>query len=269
MTKDFNLGFIGLGNMAGAIIRGLRARAAFHDIPILGYDRNPEKSAACQKETGLLSPGSVRAVAEGSQVLVLAVKPKDMPALLDEISDSISPRQVLVSLAAGLGLATLGQHLPGGCPIVRAMPNINARVGASATGLCANDHVQQQMKEKVEAIFSAVGSVEWLEEAKIAAFSAIAGAGPAFAYLFVDALATAGIQAGLTRAQAQRAASQMLLGSAKLLLQSDEHPKALVDQVTSPGGTTIEGMQALTRLGFEHAVHQAIRAVIEKDALIQ
>ena len=115
------------------------------------------------------------------------------------------------------------------------------------------------------AIFDAVGSVSVLPESRLSAFSAIAGAGPAFAYAFIDALATAGIQAGLPRPLAQQAACAMLLGSAKLVMESGEHPRALIDQVTSPGGTTIEGMHKLAELGFEHAVHEAVRAVMEKE----
>ena len=159
--------------------------------------------------------------------------------------------------------------MPVKTPLIRAMPNINARAGASVTALCPNPWVTEGMLETARALFATVGSVTLLEEDKLAAFSAIAGAGPAFAYLFVDALASAGIQAGLPRALAQETACLMLEGSARLVLHSGEHPRALVDQVTSPGGTTIEGTQQLARLGFEHAVQAAVRAVIEKDNRMQ
>lgn len=260
-----SIGFIGLGNMAGAIIRGLRASNSFFETTLYGCDRNQDKRDVFSTKWGVHVLADDLAVAQKSDVLVLAVKPKDLEALLKRLASVLSGERLIISLAAGKSLTAITEALGKNVPLVRALPNINARVQASHTALCANDAVTDAQKALTSALFEAVGSVQWLDEGQLSAYSAISGAGPAFAYLFIDALATAGIQAGLPRPLAQQAACRMLAGSARLVDTAGEHPRALIDQVTSPGGTTIEGMQALTRLGFEHAVQAAIRAVIDKD----
>lgn len=260
-----SIGFVGLGNMAGAIIKGLRAKPAYQNTPILGCDRNPPKQKHFKDAFQVQILAEPKQVAGACQILVLAIKPQGLDALMEDIKDSLRPGQLLISLAAGRSLASYAAKLGAWVPVVQAMPNINAKVGLSVTALCSNKAVNQEQLQQAEALFEAVGSVRVVPENKVAAYSAIAGAGPAFACLFIDALASAGIQAGLTRSQAEQAACQMLLGSAQMVLSSGEHPRALIDQVTSPGGTTIEGMHQLAKLGFEHAIHEAVKAVIEKN----
>lgn len=266
--KEKSIGFIGLGNMASAIIKGLRQSRAFKERTILGFDLDQSKGEQAQKEYGLEVLESVLAVAKKSAVLILAIKPQGFADLLPVIKPVLKGSQLVISIAAGISLATLNQALGLEQPILRVVPNINARAGASMTALCPNERVSAEQLEEGSAIFDAIGSVLVLEESKMPAFSAIAGAGPAFAFTFIDALATAGVRAGLPRELAQQAASAMLFGSAKLVAESGVHPRALVDQVTSPGGTTIEGTHALSRLGFEHAVQEAVKAVIDKETLL-
>lgn len=263
--KQQTIGFIGLGNMARAIIKGLRQSAAYASTPIIGYDRNADKQEAFQAAFDVESRQDACAVASGSDVLVLAIKPQGYDELLKEIKPCLKDRQLIISLAAGKTLAYLMESIGGKPALVRAMPNINARTGASMTALSHNAQVSDRQLATASEIFDAVGTVRVLPEKQLSAFSAIAGAGPAFAYAFLDALATAGVRAGLPRALAEQAANGMLFGSAKLAAESGEHPRALIDQVTSPGGTTIEGMHKLAELGFEHAVHEAVAAVIAKD----
>lgn len=260
------IGFIGLGNMAGAIIRGMREDEAFKTAEIIGCDLDEDKRIYFRDHFGLTILDSAELVAEQSDILVLAVKPQGVAGLLAQIKDKLRKDRLVISLAAGKTLGFYAEQAGSGLPFVRALPNINARVRASATALCGNEHVTEAMMKSAAAIFSAIGTVIVLPEDKLSAFSAIAGAAPAFAYAFIDALTTAGIRFGMPRALAQEAACDMLLGSAKLVKESGEHPRVLIDQVTSPGGTTIEGMHKLAELGFEHAVHAAIQAVIEKDA---
>ncbi len=266
--KEKSIGFIGLGNMASAIIKGLRQSRAFKERTILGFDLDQSKGEQAQKEYGLEVLESVLAVAKKSAVLILAIKPQGFADLLPVIKPVLKGSQLVISIAAGISLATLNQALGLEQPILRVVPNINARAGASMTALCPNERVSAEQLEEGSAIFDAIGSVLVLEESKMPAFTAIAGAGPAFAFTFIDALATAGVRAGLPRELAQQAASAMLFGSAKLVAESGVHPRALVDQVTSPGGTTIEGTHALSRLGFEHAVQEAVKAVIDKETLL-
>ena len=148
------------------------------------------------------------------------------------------------------------------------MPNINARVLAAASGLCGGKNASREQVALVRRMFETVGTVYELPESQFSAFSALGGASGAFIHLYIDALASAGVKAGLPRALAQDVACQAVLGSAKLTLESGEHPIALCDQVCSPGGTTIEGVHTLKRLGFESAVQQAVDAVIEKDRML-
>ena len=175
------------------------------------------------------------------------------------------PYLFVVSIAAGKPTAYYEAALSGGVPVVRVMPNIAARVGASASAVCGGKNAQEAHLELVRAMFRTVGAVYDLPEKHFPAFGALGGASGAFVFLYIDALASAGVKAGLPRALAQQIAEQTVLGSAQLSQQSAEHPIALMDQVCSPGGTTIEGVHTLKRLGFETAVQQAIDAIIEKD----
>ncbi len=259
------IGFIGLGNMAGAIIKGLRNSPQFGMAGIIGYDRNPHKQESFLKDFEVQTAQDACEVASTSSLLILAIKPQGMDELLDQIKPCLKTGQLIVSLAAGKTTEYFSNQLGRKVALVRAMPNVNAKAGASMTALCKNSQVSDGQLEAAISVFDAIGSVSVLPESKLSAFSAIAGAGPAFAFAFIDSLATAGIKAGLPRPLAQQAACAMLFGSAKLVMESGEHPRALIDQVTSPGGTTIEGMHKLAELGFEHAVHEAVKAVIDKE----
>lgn len=258
-------GFIGLGNMASAIIRGMAKAGMFAEHTLVGYNPSTAKAEALRDAAGLQPLASAAEVACRSDVLVLAVKPQILPQVLPQIRDFVTTQTLVVSIAAGKPTAYYEQALPEGVPVVRVMPNISARVLASASAVCGGQAAQPEHLELVRAMFRSVGSVFDVPETQFAAFSALGGASGAFVFLYIDALASAGVKAGLPRALAQEIACQTVLGSAQLLQQSDAHPAQLIDQVCSPGGTTIEGIHTLKRLGFETAVQQAIDAIIEKD----
>lgn len=258
-------GFIGLGNMAGAILRGMHRSGNFAQDTLLGYNRTAAKTEALRDEIGLVPCRSAKEVAERADVLVLAVKPQMLPDVLPEIQDFVTPQTLVISIAAGKPTTYYEDLFAEGVPVVRVMPNINAKVGLSATAVCAGRYAGQEHIDLVRKLFSAVGTVYTLKENQFAAFMAIAGASGAFVHLYIDALASAGVKAGLARGFAEELACQTVLGSAALTQQSGKHPIALMDEVCSPGGTTIEGVHTLKRLGFESAVQQAVQAVIEKD----
>ena len=253
-------GFIGLGNMAGAIIRGMRASETFRDMEICGYEKHPEKARALN----VLAFDSLAKFVNFSDVIVLAVKPQALEPLLAELKGILRPDKLLVSIAAGKACSYYETACPG-IPFVRVMPNINAAAGASVTAVCGGSKATPEHVRIVRELFQAIGSVYELPEYQLSAFSAVAGAAPAYTYLYIDALASSAVLAGLPRAMAQDIAQDMVLGSAKYLKESGTHPLALADRVCSPGGTTIEGLHKLRELGFEHAVYQAIAAEIEKD----
>ena len=258
-------GFIGLGNMAGAIVRGMAGSGNFAADTLCGFNRSPGKTQKLAQETGLVPCESAKAAAEQADVLVLGVKPQMMPDVLEPLRALITPDKLVVTIAAGKGFDFYASYFGADVPLVRVMPNICAQVLCAASAVCPNAACTPEQTELVRAMFRSVGEVYDVPEAQFSAFSALGGASGAFVQMYIDALSSAGVKAGLPRALAQSIACQATLGAAKLCLKSGEHPMALVDKVTSPGGTTIEGVHVLKKEGFESAVIEAVGAVIEKD----
>lgn len=260
-------GFIGLGNMASAIIRGMAKSGSFPAGSILGFNRSPSKTQILTQDVGLIPMDSAAAVAQAADVIVLAVKPQMMGDVLPLIAPVLTADKLIVSIAAGKPTSYYEAAL-GAVPVVRVMPNINARVLQAASGICAGTYATAAHMAVVREMFETVGTVYELKEQQFPVFSALGGASGAFIHLYIDALASAGVKNGLPRAMAEELACQAVLGAAKLTMESSEHPIALMDQVCSPGGTTIEGIHTLKRLGFETAVQQAVDAIIEKDRML-
>ena len=258
-------GFIGLGNMASAILRGMAASGAFADDTLCGFNRSEGKTLALWHEIGLVPCADAAAVAEMADVVVLAVKPQMLPDVLPLVAPAMTPEKLLVTIAAGKPTTYYESQLPEDVGVVRVMPNINARVGAAASGVCGGKCASEAQLAIVREMFSAVGEVYDVPEHQFSAFMALAGASGAFVHVYIDALASAGVKAGLARPLAEALAAQATYGAALLTRESDEHPVALCDQVCSPGGTTIEGVHMLKKCGFETAVQQAVEAVIAKD----
>lgn len=258
-------GFIGLGNMASAIISGM-VRSGIPGEDILGYNRTEAKTLRLHEALGLTPCASADEVAERADVIILAVKPQ----MLEDVMPSAAKGagKSVLTIAAGKELSWYMARLPERTPVVRIMPNIAARVGESQSAICGNEFADEAVFSVAERIFSSVGRVYRVQEKMFSAFSAICGASGAFIYLYIDALADAGVRAGFPRAFAQELASGAVLGAAKLAQESGEHPIALMNKVCSPGGTTIEGVMKLKQLGFETAVQQATQAVIDKDKLL-
>ena len=256
-------GFLGLGNMATAIIRGMVKSGAYEKSEIFGYDPQQSQIQNLERSCGLVACSGPAELAAAVDVVVLAVKPQVLPQVLPQIGPGCSGKLV-ISIAAGKDIAFLRAGL-GNVAVIRVMPNINARVGAATSCFSAGPGATQDHKELARALFETVGTVVELPESQIAAFSAIAGASPAFTYIYIDALARAAVKAGMPRQVAQAAAASAVMGSAKMVMESGEHPHALVDQVCSPGGTTIQGVCKLADCAFEGAVEQAVSAVIERD----
>lgn len=260
------IGFIGGGNMAGAIIRGLLAAGVYRAGEILVTDITPERSGECAARLGVTPAETARELVERSDTVVLAVKPVVFSALLPELSAVLRTKNPLVvSIAAGKTLDFIEEQLGFSPALVRVMPNINAKVSASMSAFCANANVSQEQKKQVARMFGAVGQVKELDEHFFPLFGVIAGSAPAFACLFIDSIARAAVKNGMQKQVALEIAAQTVLGSAKLILESGEHPWALIDQVCSPGGTTIEGIAALQENGLETAVCKAVDAAVEKD----
>ena len=258
-------GFIGLGNMAGAIIAGMAASGKFKNDNLYGYNRSEGKTLALKEKHGLIPCKSAAEVVEKAEVIVLAVKPQVMPTLLDEIGSLITPDKTVLTIAAGKSCEWYEERLVKGLPVVRIMPNINAKVKAAVTAICGGKNAADEHIKIADGIFSTVGKVYHIEEKMFPAFSALGGASGAFVLLYIDALAEAGVRAGFARPLAEELATATVIGSGLLAMDSDEHPIALMNRVCSPGGTTIEGVCKLKELGFETAVQQGLQAIIDKD----
>ena len=261
-------GFIGLGNMATAILSGMAQDGAFENNALCGFDTSVERMRELHSQLGLRCEESAAKVCKNADVILLAVKPQVLPQVLPQIAPELNCEKLVVSIAAGKPTAFYENAFAADVPVVRVMPNINARVRAAASAVCAGKAAGERHLEIVRSMFRSVGSVFDLPEQHFPAFGALGGASGAFIYLYIDALASSGVKAGLSRELSQQIASQVVLGSAKLVQASEEHPIRLCDQVCSPGGTTIEGIHTLKQLGFETAVQQAIDAIIEKDKLL-
>ncbi|HIW74659.1 MAG TPA: pyrroline-5-carboxylate reductase [Firmicutes bacterium] len=259
------VGFIGAGNMAGAIIRGMVA-GGFRGSDLVAYDTDSAKLIRLFEDCGICMTTSAVEAAEQADALVLAVKPQVLPSVLPGLSPALHRRGPLViSIAAGKPLVWLEELMGPGLPVVRVMPNIAAKVGESMSAFCGNARVNEAHKGIVRQIFETVGETVELEERLFSAYSALAGCSPAFTLLYIDALAEAGVRYGIPKPTALKIVSQAVLGTTRLLQETEEHPRALIDQVCSPAGTTIEGVCALQAGGFEAAVLAAAKASYEKD----
>ena len=262
---SMKIGFIGAGNMAGAIIRGM-VSGGFRGSDIVAFDTDNAKLIRLFEDCGICMTTSAAEAAEQADALVLAVKPQVLPKVLPSLSPVLHRRVPLViSIAAGKSLGELEGLAGPGLPMVRVMPNIAAKVGESMSAFCGNSRVDETHKSVVRLIFEAVGEVVELEERLFSAYSALAGCSPAFTLLYIDALAEAGVRYGIPKATALKIVSQAVLGTTRLLQETGEHPRTLIDQVCSPAGTTIEGVCALQEGGFEAAVLAAAKASYERD----
>lgn len=263
------LGFIGTGNLVSAILRGVVVAEFIEPSQILIYDNFAAKTEQLSRELSVAKASSANEVAASCEAVVIAVKPKDFAALVDDIKDDAKKNNpLIISTAAGTETAKIVSLFGYDARVIRIMPNINAAVGESMTAACSSQAASHKDKEYALDLCSCFGKAIDLEEKYFSAFTAIAGSAPAFAYIFADALANAGIKYGLPATAAQEIAAQMLFGSAKMLLESEKSVSDLVRNVCSPGGTTIEGVCSLKETGFENSVIKAVEKTVEKDILI-
>lgn len=262
-------GFIGTGNLASAILRGVCAAGKIKPDEIFIYDIFTEKVNQLTAELSVNAAVSAAQIAAECENIVIAVKPKDFASLADSIKNEIKAKDALViSTAAGTEILKIESYLGYDAKIIRIMPNLNAAAGESMTAFCASSRVSDEEKAFANEFCSCFGKCVELEEKYFSAFTALAGSAPAFAFMFADALANAGIKYGLPAKTAQEIAAQMLFGSAKLMLESPLSAGELIRNVCSPGGTTIEGVCSLKETGFESSVITAIDKTVEKDRLM-
>ncbi len=255
--------FIGTGNMGGALIRA--ACRAVGPEQVVITDPAAEKAAALCAELGCLAVPSNAEAVQAAKYVFLCVKPQIMPGMVKALSPALGEDNVLITIAAGLKMADILADLGKTVPMLRIMPNTCAAIGQGMIALTAMPGVDECHWQAVEEILSCAGRVERLEEAKIDAFTALAGSGPAYVDLFIEALADGAVMAGLTRQQALTYAAQTVMGSAAMILQSGKHPGVLKDEVCSPAGSTIAGVAVLEQHSFRYASMEAVMAAYRKN----
>jgi pyrroline-5-carboxylate reductase len=265
MASDLKLGFLGAGRMAAALAKGFVHGGLLEAHQILASD--PVESARAQfgQAVGAKTTGQNLEVPRFGRVLFVAVKPGQVEEVLSEVRNEVSREHLVISIAAGVTLARLEAALQPGTRVIRVMPNTPALVGASATAFALGTAAAPEDGRLAKQLFSAVGIAYELKEALLDAVTGLSGSGPAYGYLMIEALSDGGVAAGLPRDVATRLAAQTLLGAARMVLETGLHPGALKDMVTSPGGTTIEGVHELERGGVRAALIQAVRVAADKS----
>ncbi len=259
------IGFIGLGNMAKAIIGGILQSGLAMPGDICGSAKTEVTREKVGKEFGITTYADNREVAKNSDVLFLAVKPVFVGDVISEIKDSVNEKTLIISVVAGKSIVYLQEAFERkALHIVRTMPNTPALVGEGCTGLCFHGAVTEEERNLACKMMGSFGKAIVVEERLMDVVGAVSGSSPAFVFLFLEALADGAVAGGMPRKQAYEFAAQAVLGSAKLMLETGKHPGELKDMVCSPGGTTIEGVKALEEGGLRAAVLNAMEATIEK-----
>ncbi len=266
--EDVRIGFLGGGAMGEALAAGVLAAGAT-PASVRAADPDPSRCKALEQTLGIAAGADNAAVVGESDVVVLAVKPGLVGGVLEALGGATAAalaRPLWVSIAAGVPLAALGAALPAGARVVRAMPNTPALVRAGATAFVANAACEARDRTLARALFEAVG-VAWEapSEGLLDAVTGLSGSGPAYVFVLLEALGDAGVRMGLPRDAASLLATQTVLGAARLAQESGRHPAALKDQVTSPGGTTIAGLERLEAGGFRAALYEAVAAATRRS----
>jgi len=249
---------MGAGNMAGALIRGMLASKQVAPEQIRASDVRKERLSEIESEFGIKTHTDNRELVDWANLVVLAVKPQVMDRALDQIAGAIKPGTLVVSIAAGVPIRALESRLPDTVRVVRAMPNTAAIVLAGATGIAPGSRATDADIDVTRALFDATGRSVVLDESLIDAVTGLSGSGPAYVMLMIEALADGGVKVGLHRDTALLLAAQTVYGSAKLLLDTKEHPGRLKDMVTSPGGTAIAGLHTLESGGLRRTLIDAV-----------
>jgi pyrroline-5-carboxylate reductase len=258
------IGFIGAGNMAGALIRGLVRGGHVPADRITASGPRRERLDELVRSYGIAATQDNREVARGSGLVVLSVKPQILDKVLAEVGDQLRPGTLVVSIAAGVDTEAIESAVAEGVRVVRAMPNTPALVGAGATAIAPGKHASADDLATAKALFDAVGITVVLDETHLDAVTGLSGSGPAYIFLILEALSDAGVKVGLSRRNAQLLAAQTVMGSAKMLLETDEHVGRLKDMVTSPGGTAIAGLHTLEQGGLRTTLINAVETATKR-----
>ena len=264
---DKKIAFLGAGSMAEALISGLVARTGSRPANIWVNNRsNDSQLARLQKEYGVIPSRDLPSMLKGAEVVIIAVKPKDVLAALTQAKEHLNKDMLLISVAAGISTASLKSIIDLDMPIIRAMPNTSAAVGKSATALSGNEFVNDKDKQLAKDIFGTVGMAVYTDENKMDAVTGLSGSGPAYIYYLIEAMQLSAEQIGLEPEDAQKLIIQTLMGAAEMVHTSDKTPLTLRMDVTSPGGTTEAGIRVLEEKGVRDALIECIQTATNRSS---
>lgn len=259
------LGFIGVGNMGEALLRGVIGSGLIQPDNILASDVDTEKLNNLADELGITVAETNCELVKEADIILVIVKPNIIKTVLSEISHCLMPPKWCISIAAGVSTSIIEEILQSGTPVVRVMPNTPAMVYEGMATICAGKHAEEEHVQRTQELLQAVGKAIIVKEYLMDATTALGGSGPAFIFLIIEALTDAGVQLGLSNKDATTIAAQMVLGAAKMVISTDEHPAALKNKVTSPGGTTAAGLYQLEHSGVRSAIIDAVVAATTRS----
>ena len=265
MSSRLNIGFLGAGKMATALAKGFVHAGLVLPKEIIASDPHETARKNFAAEIGAKTVAANLEAVKFGNVVILATKPDQVAAALAEIRGAFAKNHLLISIAAGVTIARMEAALPAGARVIRVMPNTPALVGEAAAAFALGNSATAADGELARKLLAAVGVAFQVKESLLDAVTGLSGSGPAYVYQFIEALSDGGVAAGLPRDIATKLAAQTVLGAAKMVLETGQHPGALKDQVTSPGGTTIEGLHELEKGRLRATVMSAVRAATEKS----
>ncbi|SMC29268.1 pyrroline-5-carboxylate reductase [Clostridium acidisoli DSM 12555] len=259
-----NIGFIGCGNMAKAMIGGIVTSKLYSKENVIVSNPSNPSLEYIKDKFGIITTNDNLKVAKFSDILILSIKPNKYKTVINTIKDLIKENTIIISIAAGISIKTIEEYFDKEVKIIRTMPNTPAMVGEGMSSLCSNKNVNEDEVTLVEDIFRAFGQVEVVDESLMDVVTGVSGSSPAFVYMFIEALADGAVLEGLPRDKAYKMAAQAVLGSAKMVLETGKHPGQLKDEVCSPAGTTIESVYSLEKNDFRGSIIEAVKVCVEK-----
>lgn len=259
------IGFIGCGNMGSAMVGGLIKSGFVTAGDIIVSTKTEASSKKLEEEFKITTTLDSKLVAKESETIILAVKPNMYKSIVEEVKSELNKDKLIITIAAGIEISNMEEWLGEGFKIIRTMPNTPAFVGEAMSAVCPNKNVSKEDLQYCINIFESFGECEVLEEKYFDGFIAVAGSSPAYVFMFVEAMADGAVKLGIPRAKAYKMAAQSVLGSAKMVLDTGKHPGELKDMVCSPGGTTIDAVVELEKLGLRNSVIQAMDKCAEKS----
>lgn len=262
---DKKIGFIGCGNMGSSMVGGLIKSGFLKPDNIIVSTKTEESVKKLKEEFKIATTLDNKIVAKESDVIILAVKPFMYKDIVDAIKSELTAEKLIITIAAGITIGNMEEWINENTKIIRTMPNTPALVGEAMSAVCPNKNVTSDELEYCFEIFKSFGECVQLEEKDFHAFTALCGSSPAYVFMFIEAMADAGVKLGLTRAKAYKMAAQSVLGSSKMVLDTGKHPGELKDAVCSPAGTTIDAVAELEKLGFRSSIIQAIEKCEQKS----